>query len=91
MTDLHPPYKRDKITPEQAYADGAAVGRGWTDSYRPGGPWVPQATGCGHDIDWIAYCERKSECNRAWLRGFDEAPYCLGTSSLAKPKPQSPP
>ncbi len=69
----HPdaPFYKDKTTLEGSYRDGYSTGYTWTDSYRPGGPWVPR-DGFSNDPDWIAYCNHKAACNREYLRGFDE-------------------
>lgn len=72
----HPdaPFRLDDQTPEQAYRDGASVGRSpkCRDVINPGGPWVPPLD---HDTDpaWIEYCTRKAACRIEWLRGFHDA------------------
>ena len=58
-------------TEEESFEDGRLTGLRWTDSYRPGGPWVPNPghTQCEEVLAWVAQMRTN---NRAWLRGFDE-------------------
>ena len=59
-------------TAEHAYANGLETGRGWTDKYRPGGPWIPKDNSGYSDLAWTSYCAAMAENNAQWLEGFDD-------------------
>lgn len=60
---------RTCLTAEASQAEGFAVGQGWRDAYRPGGPWAHGVR--TSDKGFGKYLDALVENRNAWLLGFD--------------------
>lgn len=71
------PFRRDKQTVDDAFADGFFTGIEWTNPWKPGGPYYHHPDPRDHP-DLIAYAQLTVDRHTAWHQGFKAAQMMLG-------------